>query len=167
MTSNDLLSSFLTSRGSSNIFQIIMNQKHGRMILLFSFFSEIREMTLNHLRLKWPQRSEQKFLISDRERSIKPSYTLQVSSFNSEGGDSYPTAPCMLVILVFILFSGRLLSRIVHLVRRDPIIWYLMGSRPDMLKSGLGSQVWSRIGPWIFTQDQTQDLVKSKNEPKT
>ena len=53
MTSNDLLGSFLTTRGSSNLFEIIKNNKHGRMIPTFAFlqiFSDIREMTLNDLR---------------------------------------------------------------------------------------------------------------------
>ena len=62
MTSNDLLGSFLTSRGSSNLFQIIKNKKHGRMMPIFAFlqiFLDIREMTLNDLRgrkqIFWPR----------------------------------------------------------------------------------------------------------------
>ena len=61
MTSNDLLGSFLTSRGSSNLFEITKNYKHGRMMPIFAFlrnFSAIRKMTLNDLRgrkkIFWP-----------------------------------------------------------------------------------------------------------------
>ena len=96
MTSSDLLGSFLTSRESSNLFEVIKNYKHGRMmpILAFwQFFSEIREMTLNDLRGQ-----KKNCLTSDSERSINTLSTLQVTSYNSERGDPYPAAPGMLRI---------------------------------------------------------------------
>ena len=68
---NDLLGSFLTSRGSLNLFEIIKNKKMGQMMRISAVlqnFSENWEMTLNDLR--------------GRKKS----------------GDPYPAAPGMLVI---------------------------------------------------------------------
>ena len=46
---------FFSSRGSSNLFEIIKNKKHGRMMRILAFLQnvdKILEMTLNDLRVR-------------------------------------------------------------------------------------------------------------------